>query len=119
MKRIASVLLKILSLRYTIEIKGFSDFNEKNNYLILPNHIAYIDPIILRCIIRQKIKISPVTSTMFTENPRTKQILKWIDAIPMQEIHSSEKKEKEEIKDALKSINTNLKQGNSILLYPS
>jgi 1-acyl-sn-glycerol-3-phosphate acyltransferase len=69
MKLIAKLLLWIMKIRYNVVIKNFPHFEEKTNYLVLPNHIAYVEPVLLWCIFRPYVNIRPVATSDFSKNP--------------------------------------------------
>jgi 1-acyl-sn-glycerol-3-phosphate acyltransferase len=86
MKLVARLLLWIMKIRYRLEIKGFPSFDDKSNYLVLPNHIAYVDPILMWCIFRPYINIRPVATSDFSKNPFLGWIFKLMNTITIQEI---------------------------------
>jgi 1-acyl-sn-glycerol-3-phosphate acyltransferase len=69
MKMVARFLFWIMKIRYNVEIKNFPKIEDGVNYLVLPNHIAYVDPVLLWCIFRPYIKIRPVATSDFSKNP--------------------------------------------------
>jgi 1-acyl-sn-glycerol-3-phosphate acyltransferase len=69
MKLVARLMLWIMKIRYKIDIKNFPTFDEDSNYLVLPNHIAYVDPVLMWSIFRPYIKIRPVATSDFSKNP--------------------------------------------------
>jgi 1-acyl-sn-glycerol-3-phosphate acyltransferase len=69
MKVIARIFLWIMKIRYKVEVKNFPTIDNDSNYLVLPNHIAYVDPVLLRCIFRPYINIRPVVTSDFSNNP--------------------------------------------------
>jgi 1-acyl-sn-glycerol-3-phosphate acyltransferase len=69
MKLIARFFLWVMKIRYKIEIKNFPTIDANSNYLVLPNHIAYVDPVLLWCIFRPYTNIRPVATSDFSKNP--------------------------------------------------
>ena len=75
------LFLKILSLRYTLRVKGLPKINPHHNYLILPNHVAYIDPIFIWCLLYSQIKLRPVATSLFAEESLVAPLLKLMRTI--------------------------------------
>ena len=82
MKRFAKLFLFITKSRYTLEIKNLPKLDPQSNYLILPNHIAYIDPVFIWCLF---------ATSRFSENIFLRRIFKALETITVEEI-SKEKK---------------------------
>jgi len=68
MKRLAKLFLWIAKSRYTLEIKNLPKLDLQSNYLILPNHIAYIDPVFIWCLFAPQKKLRAVATSRFSEN---------------------------------------------------
>ena len=78
------LFLKILSLRYTIVVKGLPQRDSDVNYLILPNHVAYLDPVFIWCLLYPHIKLRPVATSRFAENSFVAPILKLMRSISVE-----------------------------------
>lgn len=109
-----------MSIRYDVEIKNLPEFKEGENYLVLPNHIAFVDPVLIWCIFRPYIKIRPVATSDFSKNPFLGWIFRLMETITIQEIEKWKEKDQDNmIKEALKNLIQALKEWDSVLLYPS
>ncbi|MBQ9554099.1 1-acyl-sn-glycerol-3-phosphate acyltransferase [bacterium] len=86
MKIVARIMFWIMSIRYDVEIKNLPEFKEGENYLVLPNHIAFVDPVLIWCIFRPYIKIRPVATSDFSKNPFLGWIFRLMETITIQEI---------------------------------
>lgn len=91
MKRFAKLFLFITKSRYTLEIKNLPKLDPQSNYLILPNHIAYIDPVFIWCLFAPQKKLRAVATSRFSENIFLRRIFKALETITVEEI-SKEKK---------------------------
>lgn len=91
MKRLAKLFLFITKSRYTLEIKNLPKLDPQSNYLILPNHIAYIDPVFIWCLFVPQKKLRAVATSRFSENIFLRRIFKALETITVEEI-SKEKK---------------------------
>lgn len=113
-----------LSLRYCVEIKGKDVLIEakkkKKGVLILPNHIALIDPVIVGIYLYPFLKIRPVMDERFYYVKLFRWFMEILDVIPIPdfELVVNEWKTKQgEI--AYRKLKKGLSQGDNILLYPA
>lgn len=79
--RLSKIILKLLTLRYSLEVKGLPKFNKKHNYLILPNHVAYIDPLLIWCLLRPQRALRPVATSSISKIPVLTPFFKLIGTI--------------------------------------
>ena len=101
-------------------IKNFPHFEEKTNYLVLPNHIAYVEPVLLWCIFRPYVNIRPVATSDFSKNPFLWWIFKLMNTITIQDIDKWKSDNQNwEVKHALHDVIKALESWDSVLLYPS
>ena len=120
MKIIARILSCIMRIRYKIEVKNIPEFKTWENYLVLPNHIAFVDPVLIWCVFRPHINIRPVVTSDFSKNPFLWWIFKLMNTITIQEIENGkEKNQNKMIENALEDLTLALKNWDSVLLYPS
>lgn len=122
MKRFAQCFLRLMKLRYRWTLKNFPKLDPKHNYLILPNHISYLDPALLWSLLRPQRKLRPVATSRFAENRWLAPIFRLMGTIAVEEL--SEKKADtpqrvESINSALEALHSALTAGDSVLLYPS
>jgi acyl-CoA synthetase (AMP-forming)/AMP-acid ligase II/1-acyl-sn-glycerol-3-phosphate acyltransferase/acyl carrier protein len=119
-KTLALVFKLILRLRYTVEFTGDKIDQQFSSTLILPNHPAEIDPVIISAWTWNATEARPVVLETFYKLPLIHQILSMIGAIPMpdMELGSGFYKMKK-IEQALKATVSAVDQGDNILIYPS
>ena len=109
-----------MKIRYNVVIKNFPHFEEKTNYLVLPNHIAYVEPVLLWCIFRPYVNIRPVATSDFSKNPFLWWIFKLMNTITIQDIDKWKSDNQNwEVKHALHDVIKALESWDSVLLYPS
>ena len=58
----------LLSFRYKVEIKGAELLDSKHTFLVMPSHVAYVDPLIIYTFFGKKIRVCPVMSRAFYDN---------------------------------------------------
>jgi len=117
MKIIILIYKFFLARRYKVEIKNLEILKHNWPVLLLPNHVALIDPQILMTFLNNYIKLSPVASEKFFEVPVLKQVMKAVWTIPIWEMDAWADKEK--VKKVFDEVVKALKNGKNILIYPS
>lgn len=114
---IVRFVLALLRLRYTISVKGLDLLNKDSAHLILPSHVALMDPVLLYCILRTKISLHPVATRKFYDTLFLKPLFKLLGTIPVEDFE----KDQGGIEDAeklMKTLKEQLQQGENVLLYP-
>jgi len=120
-KLLLRVVKWLLSLHYKIKITGEELLQDGATHLVLPNHSAYIDPILLFSYLWW-LPLRPMTDEKFYHHWLYGKILKLAHAIDVPNMTKSVMSREERVKLASKlsqaAIN-NLKNGNEICFYPS
>jgi len=94
--------------------------NQNQTFLILPNHISFLEPMLIWSIFRPYAKIRPVVTNIFTQNRILAPIFRLIGAISVEENPSNQKKDfSESINSSLSELKNALKKSDSVLLFPS
>ena len=117
MKIIILIYKFFLARRYKVEIKNTELLKHNWPILLLPNHVALIDPQILMTFLYSYLKLSPVASEKFFLVPVLKQVMQAFWTIPIWEIQAWASKE--EVKKVFGEVVEALKNGKNILIYPS
>jgi len=83
MKLILFLVRRVLSLRYRVKLHWVENLKHDWPILILPNHIALVDPRIMISYLWKYIIASPVASEKYYKLPVLKQVMqmKYIDKI--------------------------------------
>ena len=120
-KIIFRIFIKLLlSLRYKVKIIGLDAIDVKKGYLILPNHPAEIDPVILTTFLGSKFNPRPIVLEDFFNSPALHWLFKMLRAMPMPNIEDGRSEFKTlRINNTLKEIKSGLQCGDNVLLYPS
>lgn len=110
----------LLALRYRIHIKGFKEIKQSKGVLILPNHPALIDPVILVSNLRSTLNPRPVVVEDFLVGPMKNLFLKHLNAIaiPNSKSHLSSYK-RFRIQNAVNKVVDALNNGDNVLFYPA
>jgi 1-acyl-sn-glycerol-3-phosphate acyltransferase len=75
----------VLSLRYTISVKGLEHLDKKIASLIMPSHIALVDPIIIRSLLNKKVVLHPVMTKLYYSNIFLHPLFRLMHAVPVEE----------------------------------
>ena len=113
----SSKLMKFfIRTRYRVNITWMELLNEKWSNLILPSHVALIDPVIMFAFLGEKKWLSPVVTEDYFNVPVLKQIFKsiWAISVPDLTKNSKELDASVIVWNAIKA----LENGRNILLYP-
>ncbi len=110
----------ILPLRYKIKITGLSKLESDKGILVLPNHPAEVDPLILTSFLWNKCPLRPVVTESFFYKAGINQLFKLIRAFPMPDMDTgSGFYKKLRIEKILNNISQGLDNGDNILIYPA
>ncbi len=107
---------KILSLRYRVKIRG-EECLSSEKILLLPNHVALVDPQILTAYLRTYKSFRVLTQASFFENPFLKPLFTWFGAISID--NETETMSRAWVKQASQTLIDVLTLGESVMLYPS
>ncbi len=117
MKLVLFVVRLVLSLRYKIKIKWTENLQHNWPILILPNHVALVDPRIMISFLWKYLKVSPVASEKYYSKPVLKQVMDLVWTVPIWEMENWASSE--EVKKVFWAITNALKNWKNILIYPS
>ncbi len=114
----------LLRLRYRLCIKGLRELKkslkeDKRPILFLPNHQALIDPVIIMSLLYPAFAPRPLADEQQTSHPFFRWLIEQIRAIRIPDLSARGQQVKEQVIVGLEEIIAALKQGDSVLLYPS
>lgn len=116
----AAVLRHLLHLHYDVHITGMQYLQDNRVHLVLPNHTAYIDPLILlsEC---GNIPLCPLVDERFFKNPFFRHILSMADAILVPDLEKTRQRNIDAPRAAELTRQTvlALSQGKQIIFYPA
>ena len=116
--RLSSAILKFfIRIRYRVGIKWLELLDSEWSKLVLPSHVALMDPVIMFAFLWSKKRLSPVVTEDYYNVPVLKWVFKSIWAIPIPDLTWDKSKELDTWAIVKKVVDA-LKDGNNILLYP-
>jgi long-chain-fatty-acid--[acyl-carrier-protein] ligase len=114
------ILQRLLSLRYRVHVTGLDTISSRSSVLIIPNHPAEIDPVLVSIFLWDLLKPRPVVLETMYNLPLLNAFMKKIRAIPMPDMEfDSGPYKRKRIGRALHDVVTRLQHGENILIYPS
>lgn len=118
MKLLGIIIRVILSLRYKVVIKGQELLKQNNGTLVMPNHQALVDPIIMTAFISKYRPLVPVVTERFYQNKILHPIFKFIKAVPVSDLTAGSR-DTDVMKTISKGVTSALSEKRCILLYPA
>jgi long-chain-fatty-acid--[acyl-carrier-protein] ligase len=121
----------ILHRRYDVTVTGSREIDSKSTYLIIPNHPAIVDPLILVTeLYKYRINIRPLVDESFFSNRMVRHILALFDAVkvpdfqklnfrPILKVRPKKQDSARRARALGYTVLATLTSGGNILLYPS
>ncbi len=111
-------LLRLLSLRYSIEITGSSTLRPRG-VLVLPNHVALVDPLIVSSILyNHGTPVAPLVSETYFNLPLFRTIFRRVGAVDMPDFDRGSR-DTTASSTAIQILRDRLAEGNNFLVYPA
>ena len=111
------IVRRVLSLRYRVKLTWTENLKHDWPILILPNHVALVDPRIIVSFLWKYLSISPVASEKYYNKPGMKQIMDLFWTVPVWEMEAWADADK--VKEVFAKVVEALKSWSNILIYPS
>ena len=106
--------------RYRLHVSGLDTLPEEGGLLILPNHPAELDPILISSQLWKHFRVRPVVLEKYYNLPVIHSVLRTIRSIPMPDMDfESGPYKRRRVEAALKNAIDALTRGENVLLYPS
>ena len=120
---LARLVHLMLRCHYSVTMQGREVFDGKRPILLLPNHTAYVDPLLL-CSEIYDVPVCPMVDERFMRHPLLKHTMRWIGAVEVPDLMAESKEESLKSKAAAASQLTRialdtLREGRSLIFYPS
>lgn len=121
----------VLHRRYSVSLSGIDCIDPTKTYLIIPNHPAIVDPLIVVAELhRLRIDVRPLVDESFFSNALVSHILELFEAVRVPDFRQLNfrpvLKVRPKVKDAAKrakslgyTVLSTLTRGGNVLLYPS
>lgn len=86
MKLLTKLFLLLLKARYRIRVKGLNHIKSDQQYLILPNHITHLEPMIIWSLVSPKIQLRPVVTSKFANSKLAGRFFRKLRAISVEDV---------------------------------
>ncbi len=117
---LSKIVRKLLELRYDITVEGLDQLQGRQGVLILPNHPAEIDPVIVSTVLWDLLRPRPVVVETFFNLPALTPLMNFVRAIPMADMDfEAGPYKRRRVEKRMKEIAEALRRGDNVLLYPS
>lgn len=116
------LIIKLFSLRYSFEIKGFDELKlkRKGGILFLPNHPAEIEPLTIYNLLARKFHPRPLVIEHFYYLRGARFFMDLVRALPIPNFEFSANSWKiRQIEKCLEKVQGDIKRGENFLIYPS
>ncbi len=112
------------SLRYSVKVKGLNEvqrqFQKGDGLLILPNHTAHTDPLILYAWLWPAFKMRPLVVESIARLPLIRTLLPFLHPILIPDLETSLNQFKlRRAQMAIQKVTGSLKSGEHLVVYPS
>ncbi len=118
MKFLATLLRKLLSLRYKLVLQGEELLKKQGAKLFLPNHQALVDPQLLGSYLFRYENLVPVIAEEYYNLPLIQTICKKLHAVPVSDLTKG-KRDLAVLKNIYNPVLEALSNGHNVLIYPS
>ena len=110
----------LLALRYRVRVTGLDRLQSlEGPMLVMPNHPAYIDPVIVLAHVRLKQQLRPIVYEGAFRHPLFYPCMRLVRAFEVPDMRKSRQQWRQQAIVTLDTLTTALNQGDSLLLYPS
>src|SRR5262249_32971057 len=110
----------LMSLRYRIRVRGRRQLRGlKGGALILPNHPAYIEPVLVLTALEPELHARPMFFAGNFENALFTGLTKLLRALPVPDLNRPSAEARVRARQALEGAVEGLKRGDNILLWPA
>ncbi len=116
-KFITFIIRVLIRFRYKVVVKGSEVFQNNSPALILPNHQALIDPVILLSHLYRYTTVTPVIAEKYFDIPISRTFFQYLGAIRVSDLQSGSR-DTQVLKVITRSVIKGMKRGNNVVLYP-
>jgi acyl-CoA synthetase (AMP-forming)/AMP-acid ligase II/1-acyl-sn-glycerol-3-phosphate acyltransferase/acyl carrier protein len=116
------IIRRMLRLRYRIEVIGLDKIDntgDRGGILFLPNHPAWIDPVILMTTLYERFQPRPLADYEETDRFYIRPMMKLVNAIRIPNLAKNGRRAKDEITSGIDRVAKGLRDGDNIILYPA
>ncbi len=107
-------------LRYHIRVDGLEQLRDlPRPVLVLPNHPAYIDPVLVITVLWPYLRPRPLLYEGYFQNPFLYPVMKVLNALRVPDLERPSAKARARAQEAIASVIEGLRRGESEILWPA
>lgn len=111
---------RALALRYRVRVTGVEKLRSlEGSMLVMPNHPAYVDPVIVLAHVRLKQQLRPIVHEGAFRHPLFYPFMRLVRAFVVPEISTNRRQWRQQAIAMIDAVAAALNRGDSLLLYPS
>lgn len=118
-KTLILILRFLLSLRYRFEVVGLDGVRGLKRALVLPNHPAYIDPVLVLGQVWPMLQPRPMLLASIFDNPLLFWIPKALDGLKVPDLDQQSTAAREQTQQTIDGVVEGLMHGDNFVLWPS
>lgn len=110
----------LVPLRYRLRFQGWEQVGDlKGPVLLLPNHPAYIDPVLILAAFMRRFRPRPLLYEDNFSNPLFRPLMKLLDAVPVPDLDRPSNEARQRAEGAVTEVIQGLHRGENFVLWPS
>ncbi len=117
---LSAIVKRLLSLRYRISVTGLDQISASEGVLVIPNHPAEIDPVVVSAYLWDRLHPRPVVLESMYNLPILHPLMRRVKAIPMPDMDfEAGPYKRRRVERAVEDVVSLLKSGQNVLMYPA
>jgi len=118
---LAFVLRAMLGLRYRVRVKGLDTVSARgtSGILLLPNHPALIEPIILACHLYRGLPVRALADETQIDRFLVRTLARRINVLSLPDLTTMGAQSVRQVREAIDQCGEALRQGDNLILYPA
>jgi long-chain-fatty-acid--[acyl-carrier-protein] ligase len=110
----------IFALRYRVRVRGWEKLRGlKGPVLMLPNHPAYVDPMLVLLTFWPSLRIRPLLAEGMFRNPLFYPFMKLVNAVRVPEMDQASAEARARAEQAVQEVIEGLRRGENYVLWPA
>jgi acyl-CoA synthetase (AMP-forming)/AMP-acid ligase II/1-acyl-sn-glycerol-3-phosphate acyltransferase/acyl carrier protein len=109
----------VLSLRYRVKVTGLEKVRGLTKTIILPNHPAYVDPLLVYRTVWPVLRPRPMLFEGLFKNPVLFWVPRVLDAVAIPDLSEHSVAARQQAERAIQSVIEGLQAGNNHILWPA
>jgi acyl-CoA synthetase (AMP-forming)/AMP-acid ligase II/1-acyl-sn-glycerol-3-phosphate acyltransferase/acyl carrier protein len=109
----------VLSLRYRVQVTGLEKLRGLKKTIILPNHPAYVDPILVFRTLWPMLRPRPMAFEGMFKNPLLFWVPRVFDAVAIPDLSEHSVAARQQAESAIQEVIQGLKAGSNHILWPA